>query len=175
MLLARRNTHAPTGALLTHVSSILLQVQAAGILGRVPSVVSILLPATRAEMLAVDSFLGYELDHSVNVSLTGLVRGVAASASLPPALVAYVSERREEMLLPYWPMHRLSREIFKPGEELSASAQNAHACRFRTVLNDFRARCYPDAEPVFVVLDGVHKPYQTQVSSARSRMRCCSV
>jgi hypothetical protein len=90
------------------------------------------------------------------------VKLVNVKSSAPPSLVKFVlaAAERGDSLHPYYGIQRLARCLFKPGEDLSAAAMNSINCRFKGVLNVFRAMHFPASEPLFQQLDGLHKPYQ---------------
>jgi hypothetical protein len=101
--------------------------------------------------------------HTPCVSVAQLWSGIQLSASnAPPAVVQFVraAAERGDTLLPYYGVYRLARCLFKPNEEITASTMNGVTSRFRTLLNGFRVRHLPATEPLYQVLDDLHKPYQ---------------
>jgi hypothetical protein len=142
-----------------------MQVQCAAALGRLPSVCSLLVSTTQSEM---DRFKAAHNGTAVDedtpcVSIAQLWSGVQLSASnAPPAVLQFVRAAADsgDTLLPYYNVYRLARCLFKPNEEITASTMNGVTSRFRTLFNGFRVQHLPATEPLYQVLDGLHKPYQ---------------
>jgi hypothetical protein len=165
VLMLKEPTLTPTGSLLSFCSDVIMQVQCAYALGRLASVSSLLVPCTQTEM---DRFTAVHPDTAVDedtpcVSVGQLWSGVQLSADkAPPAVAVFVKAAAERgyTLLPYYGLYRLARCLFKPNEEISASTMNGVTSRFRTLFNGFRARHLAKTEPLYQVLDALHKPYQ---------------
>jgi hypothetical protein len=165
VLMLKEPTLTPTGSLLSFCSDVIMQVQCAYALGRLASVSSLLVPCTQTEM---DRFTAGHPDTAINedtpcVSVGQLWSGVQLSADkVPPAVAVFVkaAAERGDTLLPYYGLYRLARCLFKPNEEISASTMNGVTSRFRTLFNGFRARHLDFTEPLYQVLDALHKPYQ---------------
>jgi hypothetical protein len=130
-----------------------MQVQSAAVLGRLPSVCSLLVSTTQSEM---DRFKtahnGTAIDEDTPcVSVAQLWSGVQLSAAnAPPAVVQFVRAAAEngDPLLPYYGLYRLARCLFNPNEEIAAATMNGVTSRFRTLLNGFRVQHLPATEPL---------------------------
>jgi hypothetical protein len=165
VLMLKEPRLTPTGSLLSFCTDVIMQVQCAAVLGRLPSVCSLLVSTTQSEM---DRFKvahnGTAIDEDTPcVGIAQLWSGVQLSASnAPPAVVQFVRAAADsgDTLLPYYGVYRLARCLFKPNEEITASTMNGVTSRFRTLLNGFRVLHLPHTEPLYQVLDGLHKPYQ---------------
>ena len=104
----------------------IMQVQCAAVLGRLPSVCSLLVNTSQTEM---DRFKaahsGTAIDEDTPcVSVAQLWSGAQLSADkAPPAVVKFVkaAARSGDTLLPYYGLYRLARCLFKPNEEITAS------------------------------------------------------
>jgi hypothetical protein len=142
-------------------------VQCAAKLGRLPSICSLLVTMTSSEMelYRVHSSSASDIDTpSVSIAqLHGAVQLTAAAA--PPAVADFVKAalERGDTLLPYYGLPRLARCMFKPNEEVAASTLNCVNARFRALLNGFRVLHFPSTEPLYQVLDALHKPYQVRL------------
>jgi hypothetical protein len=161
-LTCREPTLTPTASLLSFTTNVIMQIQAAGALGRVPCAASVLVHVTHAEMEKFRLATGIVVESTPCLSIAELASGVASAAAAPPVTVAFIkaAAARGDKLLPYYGVQRLARELYKPGEELAATTQNGLTCHFRTLLNAFRAQCHPAGDPAFHVLFRLHKPYQ---------------
>jgi hypothetical protein len=165
VLMLKEPTLTPTGSLLSFCSDVIMQVQCAYALGRISSICSLLVPSTESEM---DRFRAARTNTCIDadtpcVSVAQLWSGVQLSADrAPPAIAEFVKAAASngDTLLPYYGLYRLARCLFKPNEEISASTMNGVTSRFRTLFNGFRARHFAETEPLFQVLDALHKPYQ---------------
>jgi hypothetical protein len=158
----------PTVALLSLTTDVIMQIQMAGLLGRFPCAASALVNITHSEMELFKAFTDSPEVDTPYVSISELAFGVTASeAATSPVIVTFVNAAaaRGDTLLPYYSLQRLARELFKAGEELTAATLNGCTSRFRTLLNAFRAQHFPATEPLFQVLDRLHKPYQVHVIS----------
>jgi hypothetical protein len=142
VLMLKEPTLTPTGSLLSFCSDVIMQVQCATVLGRVPSVSSLLVPTTQTEM---DHFTAAHRNTLVDedtpcVSVAQLWAGVQLSADkAPPTVVEFVkgAAARGDTLLPYYGLYRLARCLFKPNEEISASTMNGVTSRFRAFSTVF--------------------------------------
>jgi hypothetical protein len=167
VLMLKELTLTPTGSLLS-LLRLIMQVQCATVLGRVPSVSSLLVSTTQTKM---DRFTAAHRNTVIDedtpcVSVAQLWAGVQLSVDkAPPAVAEFVkaAAAHGDTLLPYYGIYRLARSLFKPNEEISASTMNGVTSRFRTLLNGFRARHLAETEPLFQVLDALHKPYQVRL------------
>lgn len=170
VLMLKEPTLTPTGSLLSFCSDVIMQVQCAYALGRLASVSSLLVPSTQSELdrfIAAHPNTGID-DDTPCVSVAQLWAGVQLSAGKAPDAVAEfvkAAADRGDTLLPYYGVYRLARSLFKPNEEISASTMNGVTSRFRTLFNGFRARHLDYTEPLFQVLDALHKPYQVHVDT----------
>jgi hypothetical protein len=170
VLMLKEPTLTPTGSLLSFCSDVNMQVQCATVLGRIPSVSSLLVPTTQTEM---DHFTAAHRSTAIDedtpcVSIAQLWSGVQLSTDKAPlAVAAFVkaAAARGDTLLPYYGLYRLARCLFKRNEEITASTMNGVTSRFRTLFNGFRARDFAETEPLFQVLDALHKPYQVNDDS----------
>jgi hypothetical protein len=156
----------PTVALLSLTTDVIMQTQMAGLLGRIPCAASALVNITCSEMELFRAFTDSPEVDTPYVSISELASGATASeAATAPAIVKFVNAAvaRGDTLLPYYSLQRLARELFKAGEELTAATLNGCTSRFRTLLNAFRAQHYPVTEPLYQVLDRLHKPYQVHI------------
>jgi hypothetical protein len=162
VVMLKEPTLPPTGSLLSFCTDVIMQVQCAAALGRLPSVCSLLVSTAQSEM---DRFKAAHNGTAVDedtpcVSITQLWSGVQLSASnAPPAVLEFVRAAADsgDTLLPYYGVYRLARCLFKPNEEITV---NGVTSRFRTLFNGFRVLHLPATEPLYQVLDGLHKPYQ---------------
>ena len=156
----------PTGSLLSFCTDVIMQVQCAAKLGRLPSVCSLLASTTASEMKVFKLHSSCPIDEDTpTVSIAQLHSAVLlTAASAPPAVSGSVKAafERGDTLLPYYGLPRLARSMFKPNEEVAASTLNSVNARFRALLNGFRVRHFPTSEPLYQVLDGLHKPYQVR-------------
>jgi hypothetical protein len=176
VLMLKEPTLTPTGSLLSFCSDVIMQVQCAYALGRLASVSSLLVPSTQTEM---DRFTAAYPDTAVDddtpcVSVGQLWAGVQLSGDkAPPAVAVFVKAavNNGDTLLPYYGLYRLARCLFKPKEEISASTMNGVTSRFRTLFNGFRARHLDFTEPMYQVLDGLHKPYQVCLIAFESLLK----
>jgi hypothetical protein len=167
VLMLREPTLTPTGSLLSFCTDVIMQVQCAAALGRLPSVCSLLISTTHSEM---SRFKAAHKDTAIDedtpcASLAQLWSGAQLSAAnAPPAVLQFVRAAADsgDTLLPYYGVYRLARCLFKPNEEITASTMNGVTSRFRTLLNGFRVLHLPHTEPLYRVLDGLHKPYQVR-------------
>jgi hypothetical protein len=158
-------TLIPTGSLLSFCTDVIMQVQCAAALGRLPSVCNLLVSTTQSEM---DRFKAAHKDTAIDedtpcVSVAQLWSGVQLSAAyVPPAVFQFVRAASDsgDILLPYYGVYRPARCLFKPNEEIAASTMNGVTSRFRTLLNGFRVQHLLATEPLYQVLGGLHKPYQ---------------
>jgi hypothetical protein len=167
VLMLKEPTLTPTGSLLSFCTDVIMQVQCAAVLGRLPSVCSLLVNTSQTEMCRFRAaHSGTAIDEDTPcVSVAQLWSGAQLSADkAPPAVVKFVQAATEsgDTRLPYHGLYRLARCLFKPNIEISASTMNGVTSRFRTLFNGFRARRFPATEPLYQVLDGrdLHKPYQ---------------
>jgi hypothetical protein len=162
----------PRGALLTACTDVIMQVQTAARLGRLPSMCSILICITQSELHSFERYSNTTID-TPSISVAQLTTAVELTCeSIPKSLVSFIeaAEERGETLHPYYGIQRVARCLLKPGEELSNSALNSINCRFKSVFNGFRALRFPASEALFQLLDGQHKLYQVQ------KLRvCCAV
>jgi hypothetical protein len=165
ILMLKEPELTPTGSLLSFCTDVIMQVQCAAVLGRLPSVCSLLVSTTQSEM---DCFRAAHSDSTVDadtpcVSVAHLWSSVQLSAAkAPPAVAEFVKAKADsgDTLLPYYGLYRLARCLFKPNEEITAATMNGVTSRFRTLFNGFRVQHLPATEPLYQVLDGLHKPYQ---------------
>jgi hypothetical protein len=156
----------PTGSLLSFCTDVIMQVQCAAKLGRLPSVCSLLVSTTASEMerFKLHSNCINESD-TPSVSIAQLLSSVQLSAGAAPSAVSdfvKLASEAKDTLLPYYGVPRLARHMFKPDEEVAASTLNGVNARFRALFNGFRVLHFPATEPLYQVLDGLHKPYQVQ-------------
>jgi hypothetical protein len=180
VLMLKDPTLTPTGALLSFCTDIIMQVQCAARLGRLPSISSILVPTTASEMdlFKLHSSCVIESD-TPTVSMAQLHSAVQLTvATAPPAVADFVkiAFQQGDTLHPYYGLPRLARSMFKPNEEVAASTLNSVNARFRALLNGFRVLNFPSTEPLFQVLDGLHRPYQvgSVAAATLSRLRASS-
>jgi hypothetical protein len=111
------------------------------------------------------------------VSVAQLWSGAQLSADkAPPAVVQFVkvAAASGDTLLPYYGLYRLARCLFKPNEEITVSTMNGVTSRFRTLFNGFRAQCFPATEPLYQVLDGLHRPFQVYKLALNAWYAPCS-
>jgi hypothetical protein len=165
VLMLKEPTLTPTGSLLSLCTDVIMQVQCAAVLGRLPSVCSLLVSTTQSEMDRFKAaYSGTASDEGTPcVSIAQLWSGAQLSAAnAPPAVFQFVRAASDsgDTLLPYYGVYRLARCLFKPNEKITASTMNGVTSRFRTLLNGFRVQHLPATEPLYQVLDGLHKPYQ---------------
>jgi hypothetical protein len=168
VLMLKEAALTPTGSLLSFCTDVIMQVQCAAVLGRLPSVCSILVSATKTEM---DSLRAEHSGTAINedtpcVSVAQLWAGVQLSADkAPPAVAQFVRAAADcgDTLLPYYGLYRLARCLFKPNEEICASTMNGVTSRFRALFSGFRVQQLPATEPLYKVLDGLHRPYQVSL------------
>jgi hypothetical protein len=167
VLMLKHSKQTPTGSLLSSCTDVIMQVQCAAKLGRLPSVSSLLVPTITSEMDLFNLHSSCPIDEDTpSVSIAQLHSGLQlTAATAPPAVVAFVKAafERGETLLPYYGLPRLSRSMFKPNEEVAASTLNCVNARFRGLLNGFRALHFPSAEPLYQTLDVLHKGYQVRL------------
>jgi hypothetical protein len=154
----------PTGSLLSFCTDVIMQVQCAAKLGRLPSVCSLLVPAVAVEMelFKVHSSCAIETDTPA-VSMAPLHSAVQLTEATAPSAVAEfvkIAFQQGDTLLPCYTLPRLARCMFKPNEEVAASTLNSVNARFRALFNGFRVLNFPSTEPLFQVLDGLHRPDQ---------------
>jgi hypothetical protein len=180
VLMLKEPTLTPTGLLLSLCSDVIMQVQCAYALGRLASVSSLLVPCIQTELdrfttacpaTAID-------DDTPCVSVGQLWAGVQLSVGkAPPAVAVFVkaATERGDTVLPYYGLYRLARCLFKPNEEISASTMNGVTSRFRTLFNGFRVRHLSETEPLFQVLDALHKPYQVCLITFKSCMLIAAI
>jgi hypothetical protein len=129
ILMLKEPALTPTGSLLSLCTDVIMQVQCAAALGRLPSVCSLLVSTTQSEM---DRFKAAHKDTAIDedtpcVSIAQLWSGVQLSASnAPPAVLQFVRAASDsgDTLLPYYGLYRLARCLFKPNEEITASTMN---------------------------------------------------
>jgi hypothetical protein len=165
VLMLKESTLTPTGSLLSFCTDVIMQVQCAAVLGRLPSVSSVLVSTSQIEMSrfrTAHSCTAIEEDTPC-VSVAQLWSGARLIAdNAPPAVVQFVKAAANsgDTLLPYYGLYRLARCLCKPNEEISECTMNGVTSRFRTLFNGFRAQHFPATEPLYQVLDGLHKPYQ---------------
>jgi hypothetical protein len=165
VMMLKEPTLTPTGSLLSFCTDVIMQVQCAAVLGRLPSVCSLLVSTTQSEMDRFKAvYNGTAVDEDTPcVSIAQLWSGAQLSASnAPPAVHQFVRAAADsgDTLLPYYGLYRLARCLFKPNEDITASTMNGVTSRFKTLLNGFRVLHLPHTEPLYQVLDGLHKPYQ---------------
>jgi hypothetical protein len=178
VLMLKEPTLTPTGSLLSFCTDVIMQVQCAAVLGRLPSVCSLLVSTTQSEM---DRFKATHNGTAVDedtpcVSIAQLwSRAQLSAGNAPPAVLQLVRAAADsgDTLLPYYGVYRLARWLFKPNEEITASTMNGVTSRFRTLLNGFRVLHLPHTEPLYQVLDGLHKPYQVCTSNGRVTYQVC--
>jgi hypothetical protein len=152
----------PKGALLTACTDAMMQVQTAAKLGRLPSMCSVLVCITRSELQCLEQYTGTTIETPC-ISVAQLSTAVELTCdSIPKAVVLFVEAAadRGDVLHPYYGIQRVARCLLKPGEQLSASAQNSINSRLKSIFNGYRALRYPVSEPLFQLLDGQHKLYQ---------------
>jgi hypothetical protein len=153
VLMLKEPTLTPTGSLLSFCTDVIMQVQCAAVLGRLPSVSSLLVSTTQSEM---DRFKAAHNGRAVDedtpcVSIAQLWSGAQLSAgNAPPAVLQIVraAAARGDTLLPYYGVYRLARCLFKPNEEITASTMNGVTSRFRALLNRFRVLLLLHTEPL---------------------------
>jgi hypothetical protein len=150
-------TITPTGSLLSFCSDVIMQVQCATVLGRLPSICSLLTPTLQTEMHRFRAaHCNTVIDEDTPcVSVAQLHSGIQLGADrAPPAVRELVkaAAARGDTLLPYYGVYRLARCLFTPNEEISASTMNGVTSRFRTLFNGFRARHLSETEPLYQVL-----------------------
>jgi hypothetical protein len=161
VLMLKEATLTPTGSLLSFCTDVIMQVQCAAVLGRLPFVCSLLVSTTQSEM---DRFKAAHNGTAVDedtpcVSVAQLWSGVQLSAAnAPPVIVQFVRAAADsgDTLLPYYGVYRLARCLFKSHEEITASTMNGVTSRFRALFNGFRVLHLPHTEPLYQVLDGLH-------------------
>jgi hypothetical protein len=173
VLMLKEPTLTPTGSLLSFCTDNIMQVQCAAVLGRLPSVCSLLTPTMQTEMdrfTAAYSDTG--IDEDTPCGSVGQLRSACrlSAGKAPPAVIQFVKAAADsgDTLLPYYGIYRLARSLFKPNEEISASTMNGVTSRFRTLFNGFRASHLPETEPLYQILDGLQKPYQVRAISSSS-------
>eukprot|EP00953_Heterococcus_sp_UTEX-ZZ885_P007755 4675-Heterococcus_DN1.PRE.1 len=172
VLMLKEATLTPTGSLLSFCTDLIMQVQCAAVLGRLPSVCSLLVSTTQSEMERFKQSSAFAMGETPSVSIAQLLSGAEMSAATAPAATVEFVRRASQQgdtLLPLCGLPRLARCMFKPNEEISASTMNGVNARFRALLNGFRAQRFPAAEPLYLVLDGLHKPYQAQVRNQQAQ------
>jgi hypothetical protein len=84
--------------------------------------------------------------------------------SAPHALVTLIlsaAERNERSFI-YCTIPMLSLLLYNPGKEISVSANVSIHCNHTSVLNGIRDMHYPAAEPLYLLLDEMHKLYQVR-------------
>jgi hypothetical protein len=129
VLMLKESALTPTGSLLSFCSDVIMQVQCATVIDRLPSTCSLLTPALQTEM---DRFRAARSNTSIDentpcVSVAQLWSGVQLSADkVPPAVAVFVKAAADsgDTLLLYYGLYRLARCLFKPNEEISASTIN---------------------------------------------------
>jgi hypothetical protein len=166
VLMLRESKLTPTGSLLSFCTDVIMQVQCAAKLGRLPSICSLLVSTTASEMERFKLHSNCSIDPDTpSVSIAQLLSGVQLSTGAASAVSDFVKAASEakDTLLPYYGMPRLARCMFKPEEEVAASTLNGVNARFRALLNGFRVLHFPATEPLYQVLDGLHKPYQVRI------------
>jgi hypothetical protein len=125
VLMLKEPTLTPTGSLLSFCTDVIMQVQCAAVLGRLPSVCSLLVSTTQREM---DRFKAAHNGTAVDedtpcVSIAQQWSGAQLSASnAPPAVLQFVRAAADsgDTLLPYYGVYRMARCLFKPNEEITA-------------------------------------------------------
>jgi hypothetical protein len=154
----------PRGALLTACTDVIMQVQTAARLGRLPSLCSVLICITHSELQCLEQYSNTTID-TPSISVAQLSTAVELTGdSVPKAVVLFVKAAADtgDVLHPYYGIQRVARCLLKPGEELSTSALSSINCRFKSIFNGFRALRFPASEPFYQQLDGQHKLYQVQ-------------
>jgi hypothetical protein len=167
VLMLKDPKSTPTGSLLSFCTDVIMQVQCAIKLGRLSCVCNTLVPTTASEMelFKLHSSCAIETD-TPSVSIAQLHSSIQLTeATAPPAVVDLVKNAfdRGDTLLPYYGLPRLARCMSKPNEEVAASTLNSVNARFKAVCNGFRVLKFPATEPLYQVLDGLHKPYQVRM------------
>ena len=170
VLMLKNPTLTPTSTLLSFCTDIMMQVQAAAKLGRFPSVCSLLVSTTATEMQLFNVHgSNCPIDENTpSVSIAQLHSAVQLPAAAAPCAVAdfvKAAFARGDTLHPYYGLPRLARCMFKSGEQVAAPTLNSVNSRFRGLFNAFRALHFSVTEPLYQVLDGLHKPYQVRMNS----------
>jgi hypothetical protein len=163
VLMLKEATLTPTGSLLSFCTDLIMQVQCAAVLERLPSICSLLVSTTQSEMERFKQSSTCVVDETPSVSIAQLLSGAEMSAATAPAATVEFVRRASQQgdtLLPLYGLPRLARCMFKANEEIAATTMNGVNARFRALLNGFRVQRFPAAEPLYLVLDGLHRPYQ---------------
>ena len=116
VLMFNHSKLTPTGSLLNFCTDLIMQVQCAAKLGRLPSVCSLLVSTTASELELFRLHSSSMLDiDTPSVSIAQLYSGVQLSAAVaPPPVVDFVKAAfaRGDTLLPYYGLPRLARKMF---------------------------------------------------------------
>jgi hypothetical protein len=179
VLMLKESTLTPTGSLLSFCTDAIMQVQCAAVMGRLPSVCSLLVNTSQTEM---DRFRAAHPVTAIDedtpcVSVAQLLSGAQLSADkAPPAVDQFVraAAASGDTLLPYYGLYRLARCLFKPNEDISASTMNGVTSRFKTLFNGFRAQHFPATQLLYQVLDALHRPLQVHTLTLDAWHAPCS-
>eukprot|EP00953_Heterococcus_sp_UTEX-ZZ885_P036201 18663-Heterococcus_DN1.PRE.1 len=175
-MLSERNM-TPKGALLTACTDAIMQVQTAARLGRLPSMCSVLICITRSELQCLEQYTGTIIETPC-ISIAQLSTAAELTCDvIPKALALFIEAAadRGDVLHPYYGIQRVARCLLKTHEELSASAKNSINCRLKSIFNGYRALRYPVSEPLFQLLEGQHKLYQTQIRNQQAQDTSVSI
>jgi hypothetical protein len=101
----REPTLTPTASLLSYTTNVIMQIQAAGALGRLPCAAPVLAHVTHAKMEKLRLATGTVVESTPCVSIAELASGIALSAAAaPPVIEAFVEAavaRGDTVLLYY--------------------------------------------------------------------------
>jgi hypothetical protein len=156
----------PSTTLNTVCSKVMMQVQAAAKLGRMPSITSTLLSVLRSEL---DLFNEHNTDVAIDVETTpsrlkpyvDALEFPDVQSSAPPTLVRSILDavNRKDVLHPYYTIPRLAHLLLERGEDLEPGTINSINCHFKNMLNGFIA-VTPAAKPLYLQIDIECRPYQ---------------
>jgi hypothetical protein len=141
-------------------------------MGRLPSMTSTLLCITGSESQVFNKCYSDSVIHDNDTNfydnlnmLKAAVRLPDVLNSAPPALVTFMlsaAERNEPSVI-YSTIPKLAWLLHNPGKKISVSANISIHCHHTSVLNGFRAMHYPGTEPLYLLLDEMHKRYQVRL------------
>jgi hypothetical protein len=125
LFMLNQSNMTPKGALLTACTDVMMQVQTAARLGRLPSMCSVLICITGSELQCLDQHTGVTIETPC-ISVAQLGTAVELTGdSVPKAVVLFVKAAADtgDVLHPYFGIQRVARCLLKFGEQLSASAK----------------------------------------------------
>jgi hypothetical protein len=156
----------PTDGLQASCTDFIMQVQTAAKLGRLPSISSTLLCITWSELNRFNKcYSDAAISDVITESLAPFKEALEAPNvrdSVPPTLVRFLRASSCDVFHTLYGVHRLARCIFKHCEKLVPGTKNSFNCRFKYVLNGFRARRYPVTE-LYLLLHAQHNKYQVHI------------